>query len=87
MSTMTLSMPDDMRAFVEKRVPDEGFASVSDYLHHLVREAQKRQAKQVLEAKFREALESGPAMPMTSQDWVALRQEAIEGLAGVAIRP
>ena len=37
--------------------------------------------------KFREALESGPATPMTQEDWAALRAQALEGLAGEAIRP
>ena len=41
----------------------------------------------MLEAKFREALESGPATPMTKEDWAALRREALEGLAGETIRP
>ena len=53
----------------------------------LIRDAQKRKAKQALEAKFREAMESGPATPMTHDDWVALRAEAVEGLAGETIRP
>ena len=53
----------------------------------LIREAQRQQAKQGLEAKLREALESGPATPMKQEDWAALRQEAMDGLAGETIRP
>lgn len=87
MTTMNISLPDEMKAFIETQLATEGFASASEYLRGLIREAQKRQAKQALEAKFREALESGPATPMTKEDWTALRQEALEGLAGEAIRP
>jgi Arc/MetJ-type ribon-helix-helix transcriptional regulator len=65
----------------------QGYASASEYLRALIREAQKRRAKRELEAKFREAMESGPATPMKSDDWVALRAEAIEGLAGEKICP
>jgi antitoxin ParD1/3/4 len=87
MTTMNISLPDEMKAFIEAQVAQEGYASASEYFRALVREAQKRQAKRELEAKFREALESGPATPMTPEDWAALRQEALEGLASETIRP
>ncbi len=87
MTTMNISLPDEMKAFIEAQMAQEGFASASEYLRALIREAQKRRAKQALEAKFREALESGPATPMTTEDWAALRREAVDGLAGETIRP
>ncbi len=87
MTTMNISVPDEMKAFVEAQMSQEGYASASEYLRTLIRDAQKRQAKQALEAKFREALESGPATPMTGDDWVTMRAEALEGLAGETIRP
>ena len=87
MTTMNVSLPEEMKAFIEAQMAQEGYASASEYLRTLIREEQRRRAKQALEAKFREALESGPATPMTREDWVALRREAIEGLAGETIRP
>lgn len=87
MTTMNISLPEEMKAFIEAQMAQEGYASASEYLRFLIREAQKRRAKQELEAKFREALESGPATPMTQADWAALRREALEGLAGETIRP
>jgi antitoxin ParD1/3/4 len=87
MTTMNISLPEEMKAFIEAQMATEGYASASEYLRTLIREAQKRQAKQALEAQFHEALESGPATPMTKEDWAALRREALEGLAGETIRP
>ncbi len=87
MATMNISLPEEMREFVETQIAQEGFTSASEYFRSLIRDAQKRRAKQALEAKFREALESGPPRRMTSEDWAALRREAIEGLAGEEIRP
>jgi antitoxin ParD1/3/4 len=87
MTTMNISLPDEMKAFVEDQMAQEGFASASEYLRALIRDAQRRRAKQALEAKFREALESGPATPMTREDWAVLRARAVEGLSGEAIRP
>ena len=86
MTTMNISLPDEMKAFIEARMSQDGFASAGEYLRCLIREAQKRQAKQALEAKLHEALESGPATPMTKENWAGLRQEALEGLAGETIR-
>ncbi len=87
MTTMNISVPDEMKAFVEAQMSEEGYASASEYLRALIREAQRRRAKRDLEAKLRKGLESGPATLMTGEDWVALRAEAVKGLAGEKIRP
>lgn len=87
MTTMNISLPEEMKAFIETQMATEGYASASEYLRSLIREAQRRRAKQALEGKFREALESGPATPMTREDWAALRQKALEGFSGETLRP
>lgn len=87
MTSMNISLPEEMRAFVEAQMAAEGFASASEYFRGLIREAQRRLAKRELESKFRGALESGPATSMTHEDWNALRREAMEGLADETIQP
>lgn len=74
MTTMNISLPEDMKAFIEAQMASEGYASASEYLRTLIRHAQKRQAKQALEAKLMEGLES-PASEMTDADWAGLRKE------------
>jgi antitoxin ParD1/3/4 len=86
MTTMNISVPDEMKAFVEAQTVQEGYASASEYLRALIRDAQKRQARRELEAKLREALESGPATPMTRKDWVELRAKGLEGVTGEKTR-
>jgi antitoxin ParD1/3/4 len=86
MTTMNISVPDEMKAFVEAQMMQEGYASASEYLRALIRDAQKRRAKQELEAKLLEGLQ-GPTTEMTKADWASLRHEAVEGLAGETIRP
>jgi len=78
MTTINVSLPDEMQAFVEAEMTQEGYASASEYLRALIREAQKRRAKLALEAKFREAMESGPATPMTGDDWDQLERQVWE---------
>jgi antitoxin ParD1/3/4 len=86
MTTMNISLPDEMKAFVEAQMTQEGYASASEYLRTLIREEQRRRAKRELEVKLLEGLQ-GPAIEMTRQEWDSIRQEALEGLAGEDIRP
>jgi antitoxin ParD1/3/4 len=81
MATMNISLPDEMKTFVETQAANEGFGTTSEYLRSVIRDVQKRQAKQALEAKLREALESGPSEPMTREDWDEIEREGLERLA------
>jgi antitoxin ParD1/3/4 len=81
MATMNISLPDEMKAFVEAQMAEEGYASASEYLRALIREAQKQRAKQMLESKLLEGLQ-GPAVEMTRDDWDSIEREALEGLDG-----
>jgi antitoxin ParD1/3/4 len=80
MTTMNISLPDEMKAFVEAQMTTEGYASASEYLRALIREAQKRQAAQALQAKLLEGLR-GPTTEMTREDWDSIEQEAQERFA------
>ena len=86
MTTMNISVPDEMKAFVEAEMAQEGYASASEYLRALIRDAQKRRARQELEAKLLEGLQ-GPSVQMTRDDWDSIQREALEGSAGETIRP
>jgi antitoxin ParD1/3/4 len=77
MTTMNISLPEEMKAFIEAQMSQEGYASASEYLRALIREDQKRRAKQALEAKLLEGLQS-PASEMTDADWSALREKIYE---------
>jgi antitoxin ParD1/3/4 len=80
MATMNISLPDDMKAFIDDRVVQEGYASASEYFRDLIREAQCRKAKLELEAKLAEGLQGAPT-PMTRKDWQGIEREALGGLA------
>lgn len=43
MATMTVSLPDPLKDWIEERVAAEDFASASDYLRELVRRDRQRQ--------------------------------------------
>jgi antitoxin ParD1/3/4 len=77
---MNISLPDPMKDFIEAQAANEGFGSVSEYLCSVIRELQKRKAKQELEAKLLEGLQ-GPSVEMTREDWDSIEQEAHERFA------
>ena len=78
MATMNLSLPDEMKAFIEGQAAFEGHASAAEYVQTLIRDAQKQRAKQDLEVNLREGIESGPATEMTSEDWEELERQVWE---------
>jgi antitoxin ParD1/3/4 len=80
MATMNVSLPDEMKAFVEAQAAKEGFGTTSEYLRSVIRDVQKRLAKQALEAKLLEGLE-GPSVLMTREDWDEIEREGLERLA------
>lgn len=37
MTTMNISLPEPMRAFVEEQVKQKGYSTASEYIHDLIR--------------------------------------------------
>ena len=74
LSTINVSLPVQMRAYIEQRVKADGFGSISDLIRALVRDDQVRRAQQELERRLLAALEGGEATPMTAADWDDIKQ-------------
>lgn len=82
MATMNISLPDDMKAFVERQANARGFGTVSEYVRSIIREVQERQAaRERVDALLIEGLESGPATPFTKADWERIRREGTKLIA------
>ena len=64
-----------------KRIAEDSYSNPSDYVRALIREDQKRQAEQQLEALLLEGLRSGDAAEVTAEDWAAIRREVRERIA------
>ena len=75
MTNLNITVPEEVRAFIESQLSEGGYASASDYLLALVHDAQEREARRVVAARLHEALDSGPDEPFTTLDWAAIRQE------------
>ena len=57
MSTMDLTLPDSLRAFVESQAARKGYGSTNDYLEALIREDQRKAEEHEIEVKLLEALQ------------------------------
>jgi antitoxin ParD1/3/4 len=67
MSSVSISLPDSLRAFVERRAEEQGYETVSDYFRDLVLKDQKRQGEARLERLLLEGLNSGESIELTPE--------------------
>ena len=73
MATMNVSLPDELKAWVEEQAKGGGYATASDVVRDLVRRAIRREeAIARLNALVQEGIDSGPAEPF---DFDAFRDE------------
>lgn len=76
MATMNISLPDEMKAFVEHQAALKGFGTVSEYVRAIIREAQQRNVERDrLDSLLLDGLNSGPGTPLAKGDWDRIRQE------------
>jgi antitoxin ParD1/3/4 len=76
MSTVTISMPESLRKFVDVQMKRRGFGNVSEYFRALVREQQAKEADSQLEELLLEGLKSGGDIEITPEFWKDLKAEA-----------
>lgn len=76
MPTVTISLPESLKEFLEEEVATRGYGNVSEYLRGLLREAQAKREDARLEALLAEGLASGEAVPVTKEFWAELKAEA-----------
>ncbi len=58
MTTLTISLPDSLKTFIDAEVAAKGFGNVSEYIRTLLREAQAKEQEARLEALLLEGLAS-----------------------------
>ena len=61
MASLNVHMPADLREFVDQRTKKGGFSTPTEYVRHLIREDQQRQAARRIEELFLEGVRGGRA--------------------------
>jgi antitoxin ParD1/3/4 len=76
MTTVTISLPESLKEFIDRQLATKGYGNVSEYFRSLLREAQKEEEDARLQALLLEGLASGKDIPMTRGFWKDLKMEA-----------
>lgn len=78
MQTMNISLPDQLKEFVDEQVGSGRYSSVSEYVRDLIRSDERRTAQERIEAMLMEGIRSGAPTEMTREDWTDIRREALK---------
>lgn len=70
MSTMNISLPDSLKAFVDEQVSQRGYGTSSEYVRELIRKDQERQH---LRGLLLAGAASAPAAPADARYFDGLR--------------
>lgn len=82
MSTLTIPLPDELRAVIEEEVARGGYASHTDYIHSLIRQDLKRVARERLKAQLLARVDDGESVEMDAADFKAMREEFLRTVTG-----
>ena len=66
-TTLNISLPETMRKFVEDKIANEGYGTISEYVRELIR-ADQRSENERLDSLIAEAYASGEPSPLTKGD-------------------
>ncbi len=67
-TTMNVSLPRGMKAFIDERLAGDEYGTVSEYVRELIRADQKRHEEQKLERLLLDRLQSVTEMEFDIQD-------------------
>jgi antitoxin ParD1/3/4 len=76
MTTLNISLPKTMKGFVEAQIKEGGYSTASEYVRNLIRNAQKRAAREKLEQLLSDGLNSGRPIEVNDKFW-ADRRDAL----------
>ena len=79
MTTVTISLPESLKSFIDEQLATKGYGNVSEYFRSLLRDAQTRQEDARLESLLVEGLATGGSdIPLTREFWKDLKAEALD---------
>lgn len=78
MTTLNISLPDSMRAFIDEQIAQGGYSTASEYIRDLIRQAQKQAAQEKLDNLLLEGLESGEPIEVTDEWWQEKQERLIK---------
>ena len=86
METMNIALPEPMKHFVQGRVSEGGYSSVSEYIRELIRADQKRKVEERIDALLLEGLDSGEPIAVTKEYWEEKKRKLTERLGKTRVQ-
>ena len=77
MATMNISLPENLKEFVDAQVQTGGYSTSSEYIRELIREDQKKKLERRLNSLLLEGLESGEPIPVDEAYWETKRRKLL----------
>jgi antitoxin ParD1/3/4 len=74
-TTLHISLPEELKRYVQERVTADGYSNPSDFVRALIREDRRRRAQEHVEGLLIAGLDSGEARPLDDSEWSSIRQE------------
>jgi antitoxin ParD1/3/4 len=76
-TVLSVALPEPLGEHVRERAAQGGYGDPGDYVRALIAEDMRQRAEEErVDALLLEGLNSGPAEPMTREDWDYIRAEA-----------
>jgi antitoxin ParD1/3/4 len=81
MTSVTISLPESLKEFIDVEVHTKGYGNVSEYVRGLLRAQQASAADARLEALLLDGLTQGEEIALTPEFWRELKTDAKRMLA------
>ena len=82
MTTVTISLPESLRDFIDHQVKTKGYGNVSEYFRGLLREAQERDAEKRLETLMIQSLDDArPDIDINPEFWADVKKRFLKRVA------
>lgn len=85
-ATINISIPDTMKADVEKIIATEGYGNTSEFFRYLVRDYLRQRQERKLETLLLEGIKSGDATPLEKAEFKAIMERGLRRLKANAKR-
>jgi antitoxin ParD1/3/4 len=77
MTTVTISLPESLRDFVDSQVKTRGYGNVSEYFRGLLRTAQEQESDRQIERFLLAGLDSGRDIELNPKYWSKKRASIV----------
>lgn len=75
MTSLNITLPQELKVFIEDEAEESGYASASDYIRELIFEAERRKSAEAPEALLMEGLDTSQKARMSGAEWEAHKEQ------------